>query len=475
MTGEVDYRSLFEHAADALVVFDPDTGEILDANDRYCELLGYSRDRVDEVTLSDVTAPDWEWPAGPDELVARAREQGPTTFEWYSQHRDGTPFWTEVALSIIESGDGEAVCARVRDISDRKDSEREATLYETIVENVNDGVYVFDTDGTIEYVNPRIAAVTGIDRERWIGNTVRVFAEEGIAGEEPVAEFERAFEAFVEGGDERTQIDIESPTGILDVIDIRLSAVRYGGELRKVVATVRDISERVEHQRRLAERTEQLEVLNRVVRHDIRNDMTVVLAWLEALEANVDEAGRDAFERIERASEHVVELTEIARDHVDVVVGDREIEPEPTDLADTLETELAKQRESYPNATVEVEGELPDARVAADGMLPSVFRNLLNNAVQHNDGPSPTVSVGAERDGDVVRVRVTDDGPGVPDAQKETIFGKGEKGLDSPGSGIGLYLVYSLVEGYGGDVWVEDRADGESGAVFVVELPVAEA
>ncbi|RXK46402.1 sensor histidine kinase [Halorientalis pallida] len=473
MTGEVDYRSLFEHAADALVVFDPDTGDVLDANERYCELVGYSTDRVDEVTLSDVTADGWEWPASPDELVDRAREEGPTTIEWYSQHRDGTPFWTEVALSIIESDDGEAVCARVRDVTERKDTEREATLYETIVENVSDGVYVFDTDGTIEYVNPRITAVTGIDRERWIGNTVRVFTEDGVAGEEPVAEFERAFEAFVESGDDRTQLDVESPTGIFDVIDIRLSAVRFGGELRKVVATVRDVSERVEHQRRLTERTEQLEVLNRVVRHDIRNDMTVVLAWLEALEAHVDDDDRDALERIERASEHVVELTEIARDHVDVVVGDGEVEPEPTDLADALETELEKRRESYPDATFEVDGELPDARVAADGMLPSVFRNLLNNAVQHNDGPSPTVSVSAERDGDTVCVRVTDDGPGVPDAQKETIFGKGEKGLDSPGSGIGLYLVYCLVEGYGGSVRVEDRADGESGAVFVVELPVA--
>jgi PAS domain S-box-containing protein len=474
MTGEVDYRSLFEHAADALVVFDPDTGAVLDANERYCGLVGYDETELDEVTLSDVTADGWEWPTGPDELVARAREEGPTTIEWYSQHSDGTPFWTEVALSVIESNGNETICARVRDISDRKDSEREVTLYETIVENVSDGVYVFDTDGIIEYVNPRIAEVTGIDRERWIGNTVRVFAEEGIAGEEPVAEFERAFEAFVEGGDERTQIDIESPTGILDVIDIRLSAVRFDGELRKVVATVRDISDRVERERQLAERTEQLEVLNRVVRHDIRNDMTVVLAWLEALEAHVGEDGADALDRIERASEHVVELTEIARDHVDVVVGDGEIEPEPTDLTDALETELEKHRESYPNATFEIEGGVPDTRVAADGMLPSVFRNLLNNAVQHNDGPSPTVSVAAERDDDVVRVRVTDDGPGVPDAQKETIFGKGEKGLDSPGSGIGLYLVYSLVEGYGGDVWVEDRADGESGAVFVVELPVAE-
>ena len=473
MTGEVDYRSLFEHAADALVVFDPGTGEILDANERYCELLGYSADQVDEVTVSDVTADGWEWPASPDELVDRARDHGPTTIEWYHQHSDGTTFWAEVALSVVGSGDDETVCARVRDISDLKDSEREATLYETIVENVNDGVYVFDTEGTIEYVNPRIAAVTGIEQERWLGNTVEVFADEGVAGEEPVEQFERAFEAFVESGDDRTQIDIESPEGVFDVIDIRLSAVRFDGELRKVIATVRDVSERVEHQRQLAERTEQLEVLNRVVRHDIRNDMTVVLAWLEALESHVEDGGRDALDRIERASEHVVELTEIAREHVDVVVGDGEVEPEPTDLADALETELAKRRESYPQATFVVDGKLPDARVAADGMLPSVFRNLLNNAVQHNDNRSPTVSVAAERDEDVVRVRVTDDGPGVPDSQKETIFGKGEKGLDSPGSGIGLYLVYCLVEGYGGDVWVKDRPDGESGAVFVVELPVA--
>ncbi|WP_299262828.1 PAS domain-containing sensor histidine kinase [Halorientalis sp.] len=473
MTGEVDYRSLFEHAADALVVFDPDSGEILDANERYCELLGYSAGQVCEITLSDVTAEDWRGPANPDDLVDRARDPGSTTVEWHHQHSDGTRFWAPVGLWVVGPGDDEAVCARVRDSSELRNSKREATVHETIPENLNDGVYVFDTDGVIEYVNPRIVEVSGIERERWVGNTVRVFTEEGVSRTEPVEQFERAFEAFVESGDDRAQIDIESQTGVFDVIDIRLSAVRFGGELRKVVATVRDVSERVEHQRQLANRTEQLEVLNRVVRHDIRNDMTVVLAWLEALEAHIDEDGVDALDRIERASEHVVELTDIVRDHVDVVVGDSEIEPEPTDLGGVLRTQFTKRRESYPEAVFRVDGELPDARVAADGMLSSVFRNLLNNAVQHNDGQSPTVTVSAARDGDVVRVRVTDDGPGVPDTQKKAIFGKSEKGLDSPGSGIGLYLVYSLVESYGGSVWVEDRPGDGSGAVFVVELPVA--
>jgi signal transduction histidine kinase len=71
-----------------------------------------------------------------------------------------------------------------------------------------------------------------------------------------------------------------------------------------------------------------------------------------------------------------------------------------------------------------------------------------------------------------VRVEIADNGPGIPDSRKETIFGKGESGLESAGTGIGLYLVDSLVEAPGGDVWVEDN--DPAGSRFVVELPTAE-
>jgi signal transduction histidine kinase len=104
----------------------------------------------------------------------------------------------------------------------------------------------------------------------------------------------------------------------------------------------------------------------------------------------------------------------------------------------------------------------------ADEMLGSVFRNLLINAVQHNDKPVPEATVTVRDRADTVRVHVADNGPGVRDAHKEAIFGKGEKGLNSEGTGIGLHLVQTLVESYGGDVWATDN-DPE-GAIFVVEL-----
>jgi signal transduction histidine kinase len=110
--------------------------------------------------------------------------------------------------------------------------------------------------------------------------------------------------------------------------------------------------------------------------------------------------------------------------------------------------------------------------VAADGMLDSVFRNLLTNAIQHNTAGVPEITVSAERQDGTVRVRVADNGPGVPAERKDEIFGRGAKGTDSGGTGIGTYLVKTLVTRYGGDVWVEDNEP--RGAVFVVELPVAD-
>jgi signal transduction histidine kinase len=69
-------------------------------------------------------------------------------------------------------------------------------------------------------------------------------------------------------------------------------------------------------------------------------------------------------------------------------------------------------------------------------------------------------------------VSIADNGPGIEDKHKEQIFQEGEKGLESGGTGVGLYLVKTLVDKYGGDVWVEDNEP--TGSVFVVELPLAD-
>ena len=76
----------------------------------------------------------------------------------------------------------------------------------------------------------------------------------------------------------------------------------------------------------------------------------------------------------------------------------------------------------------------------------------------------------AEQTATTVVLRIADNGPGVPDSEKEAVFEKGRKGAESPGSGIGLYLVSKLVDQYNGEIWVEDNEP--KGAVFALELPI---
>ncbi|MFQ3477440.1 GHKL domain-containing protein [Halonotius sp. F2-221B] len=234
------------------------------------------------------------------------------------------------------------------------------------------------------------------------------------------------------------------------------------------LVTITDVTERESYRQQLEAKTEQLETLNRVVRHDIRNDMAVVQGWADSLENHIDPAGEDALERVINKSDHVIELTDILADVVESVAGTGETAVEPTELARILETELAAVRESHSTAEIRVSGPIPAVSVQANEMLSSVFGNILENAVRHSDENPAAVEISCTEQAETVRVRFADTGPGVPDNQKEEIFGKGEKGLESPGSGIGLYLVHTLVEQFGGEVWVEDN--DPKGAVFIVEL-----
>jgi len=234
--------------------------------------------------------------------------------------------------------------------------------------------------------------------------------------------------------------------------------------LTKIVGVTTDITKE-------KRREQELEALNRIVRHDIRNDMSVILGWAEVLQTQIDDTEDEHLRRILNAGRHVVELTEVARDYAETVVSGGEIESKPVSLRSVLEEELTLRRDSYPAAEFDAVGEIPDVDVMANEMLGSVFRNLLNNAVQHNDKETPVVEVDCELHEESVDVRVSDNGPGIPDKQKGAIFGKEQKGLGSAGTGMGLYLVQTLVEGYGGDVRVEDNSP--TGCVFTVRLPRA--
>ena len=222
----------------------------------------------------------------------------------------------------------------------------------------------------------------------------------------------------------------------------------------------------------LERQNERLDLLNQILRHDIRNDLQLITSHAELLAEECDGPElHDHIDAVLESADHAVDLTTTAKQLADVMrSGDKRLKQ--VDLQASLRSELDDIQSSYPNTTVACETGVPNVPVRANEMLDSVFRNILKNAVQHNDSERPVITVSATERADSVVVRFADNGPGVPDAQKDEIFGKGEKGLESQGTGLGLYLVQMLVGSNGGDVWVEDNEP--EGAVFVVELPKIE-
>jgi len=259
---------------------------------------------------------------------------------------------------------------------------------------------------------------------------------------------------------------------------LRAAPLVHDGD-RYVVVTHLDITDRVLAERRverqrdeMAAEHERLALLNQLLRHDIRNDLNVLSGWADVVGDHVEPGGEEALERLLGAADHTIDLIEAAGDLAEAV-GSTEDSLEPTDLSAVLADEIEKLRTEYASRSTSVtvtgpEPSDPGVEVLATPLLASVFSNLLNNAVFHNDKADVRVDVTVETREETALVRVADNGPGVPDALKRELFAQGEKRPESPGMGLGLYLVDTLVDLYGGSVWVEDG--DPDGAVFCVEL-----
>jgi PAS domain S-box-containing protein len=332
-------------------------------------------------------------------------------------------------------------------------------------EHAGHGVVITDTDGRITYVNAAFNSQSGYTSEQALGETLSIVR----SGEQDDAFYEELWATITAGDVWHGELINETAAGDQYHIDQTVAPVTGpDGEIERFIAVNHEVTELKELERSLRERSEQLGILNRVLRHDIRNDMTVVLGWLDYVADETDEELASEFDRIKSSAEHVVELTTAAGDIAEVMSSGEEPDLERVCLTEILREEGEKRRETFDGVTIELPESPPTVTVAANELLSSVFRNLINNAVQHNDADEPVVTITLRETDGRLEVRVADNGPGVPDRLKDEIFGDEVKGLESSGTGMGLYLVSTLVEMYGGEVWVEDNEP--TGAVFCVEL-----
>ena len=211
----------------------------------------------------------------------------------------------------------------------------------------------------------------------------------------------------------------------------------------------------------IREREKLLKVLNRVLRHNLRNEMTVVLSYAEFVRTTTeDDRVGSAATDIETAGQRLDEIGRKARRLHETLEGTdpgRVDHVERVDLVEAVDAAVQRVREDYPAARVDTD--LPETAPAT--AIPDVgfaVENVCENAVVHNDAEEPSVEVAVSCTGGPeprVRVAVADDGPGIPEHERAVLEKETETPLDH-GSGLGLWIVYwVVVSKSGGEVEFE--------------------
>lgn len=204
-----------------------------------------------------------------------------------------------------------------------------------------------------------------------------------------------------------------------------------------------------------------------IMSHDINNANTVALGYAQMLIMRLVDKEKYEADRIRQS---VLRSSELIQNVATIRLIHRKNLPlERVDL-DTVIRDVVGH---YPEAVIHYDG--LKVLVWADALLPEVFSNLIGNAVKFMDGQGE-VSIRVEKEEEAVLVSVEDTGPGIPDDMKETIFTRFRKGTNKrSGKGLGLYIVRSLVEKYGGRVWADDRVPGAPGLGAAIRFTLREA
>ncbi|WP_440772170.1 ATP-binding protein [Natronorubrum sp. DTA28] len=217
----------------------------------------------------------------------------------------------------------------------------------------------------------------------------------------------------------------------------------------------------------LEDQREYLDYLNSILRHEVLNTSTVINGYASLLETEATGLTGQQREWARIVIDESEELSTVI-DDVRVLIaateGGRQLEP--VNVSRVLADEIRKLDHRW--ESVDVETSIPErVFVQADDLLARIFANLLSNAVEHNDAETPSVAVAVDATPETVSIEIADNGPGIPDSERETLFERAE----SHGSthGLGLYLVSQLTTRYGGSVELTET--GHDGSVFTIELP----
>lgn len=465
---EIRYRRLFETAQDGILILDAETGQILDVNRFLIDMLGYPYKEFIGKRL---------WEIGPFKDVAASkiayRELQEKDYVRYEnlplETWDKREIQVEFVSNIYKVNHSRIIQCNIRDITARKQIERQLRFHAEVLDKISDAVVVIDNKGIVNYWNKGAERLYGLSAEEASGQPLgELYQHLWLKPEDEQASL-RALKkrGFWSGNNIHIKRD-----GVRLHVQSSISPIKdKEDKVIGMLAVIRDVTGRTE-----------LDLLKDefigLVSHEMRTPLTVIIGSLHTVlgaselipQGEKNELLNGALCEAETLSHVLDNLLELSRTQAKQML----LFPEPMiikKVAKDVVKELKGQSEHQ--FILDFPREIPP--VEADTLrVRRILYNLVQNAVKYSPAGSK-IKVFARQEPDCLVIGVRDYGSGISAADQARLFHSFERlGLEpfgkTKGIGLGLMVCLRLVEAHGGKIWVESAPD--KGSTFYFTLPL---
>jgi len=449
---------LFQYAPDAYYLSDL-KGSFVDGNKAAEELTGYRKDEIiGKSFLKLKLLPRRQMPKAVKLLARNALSKPTGPDEFTLNRKDGTSVSVEIRTFPINVKGKTLVLGIARDITQRKEKEREVRenkekFERLFMDNPEAAVYV-DSDFHILDANPRLQELFGYSSDEIKGRYINdlLVPEENLAEAEMLNK--KANNGYVYHDTVRRRKD-----GSLVPVSISAAPITVEDRIIGFVAVYKDISQLKKAERELKDTLEKLSVVGKLVRHDVRNKLSVITGNTFLAEKKLPDHHEvsENLREIESAVQQTVEIFDFANAYEQLGI-------EELNYVD-VERSFKETVLLFPDLHVNIVNDCRGLMVLADSLLQQVFYNLIHNSLKHGQKVTEIRTYYEEIGKNRLRLIYQDNGIGIPRAEKELIFKEGY----GKGTGYGLYLIRKICEVYG---WtIQERGKQGKGVQFTMIIP----
>lgn len=481
---ELHFRTILDTAAEGIITTNSD-GLILSFNKAAEKIFKYiAEEVVGRNVLLLVPSPEGErrdgWfiahsKTGESKIAGSDREV-------LGQCKDGTTFPLHLELSEFHRGNQRTFTGIVRDLTAQKKAEDERRILSRIAEQIPASIIITNTQGNIEYTNPKFSQVTGYTGEEVIGKNPRFLK----SGDKSPHEYRRLWETISSGGEWQGKFHNKKKNGELFWESVSITPLRNAkGEITNFLAVKEDITDRLEKERQLvhAMKMEAIGRLSGGIAHDFNNLLTIILGNLQLLGEDLGPKSKDIAELIDDATSAARDCAELTQGML--LFSRKQVQHSKTININVAINDFVRRTERMLGETIKLKINL-FKDVIWTKCDPVQFDGVLMNLAINSRDAMPeggTITIKTERKyidsqsnahypglepGNYLAVIVSDTGVGMD----EEVLSKACEPFfttkqSSKGSGLGLSTAYSFAEEHAGQLTIKSTL-GEGTVVTIL-------